>query len=47
MLTNISTYRSDFNETKYMSFFTKDNGLLEKYRKIWDKVSKKNLIVSL
>ena len=33
-----------------MSFFIKDNELLEKYNKIWDKVSntiKKDLIVSL
>ena len=33
-----------------MSFFIKDNELLEKYNKIWDKISntiEKDLIVSL
>ena len=39
-----------FYETKYMSFFIKDNELLEKYNKIWDNISnsmKRNLIVNL
>ena len=26
-------YRRDFDETKYMSFFIKDDELLEKYKK--------------
>ena len=36
----MSSYRSDFDETKYISFLIKDNKLLEKYHEIWDKVSK-------
>ena len=35
-------------ETKYLSFFIKDDGLSEKYNEIWEKLkilSKKNLIV--
>ena len=32
-------YRRDFGETKYMSFLIKDDELLEKYNKIWKKVS--------
>ena len=31
--------RRDFDETKYMSFLIKGNELLEKYNKIWNKVS--------
>ena len=31
-------YRRDFVETKYMSFFIKDDKLLEKCNKIWEKV---------
>ena len=31
-------YRKDFDETKYMSFLTKDDELLEKYNGIWEKV---------
>ena len=27
----MSTYRRDFDETKYISFLIKDNNLLEKY----------------
>ena len=38
----MSAYRRDFNETKYMSFLIKDDELLEKYNKIWEKV--KNII---
>ena len=34
----MSAYRRDFNETKYMSLFIKDNDLLEKYNEIWEKV---------
>ena len=36
----ISTYRRDFDETKYMSFLIKDNKLLWKYVKVWNKGSK-------
>ena len=39
MLPKMSAYRSNFDETKYMSFLIKDDELLEKYNKIWDKVS--------
>ena len=31
LLLQMSGYRRDFNETKYMSFLRKDNELLEKY----------------
>ena len=34
----MSAHRKDFNETKYMSFLTKDDKLLERYNKIWEKV---------
>ena len=38
-------YRSNFNETKYISFLMKDDKLLAKYNEIWRKklkiVSKK------
>ena len=34
----MSAYRTDFEETKYMSFLIKDNKLLEKYNEIWDKI---------
>ena len=34
----MSECRRDFDETKYMSFLIKDNELLEKYNKIWEKV---------
>ena len=33
----MSVYRTDTDKTIYMSFFIKDNGLLEKYNKIWKK----------
>ena len=39
MLPKVSKYRKNYNETKYMSFLKKDGELLEKYNKIWDKVS--------
>ena len=35
----MSGYTKSFNETKYMSFLIRDDKLLEKYNKIWDKVS--------
>ena len=38
-LPKLTTYRSDFDKTKYASFLLKDNELLEKYNKIWGKVS--------
>ena len=34
----MSTYRRDFDETKYMSFLIKDDELLEIYNKIWEKI---------
>ena len=34
----MSAYRRDFDKTKYMSFFMKDDELLEKYYEIWEKV---------
>ena len=34
--------RKDFDETKYMSFLIKDDELLEKCNKIWEKI--KNII---
>ena len=34
----MSAYRKDFDETKYISFFIKDDELLEKYSEIWEKV---------
>ena len=33
----MSAYRRDFGETKYMSFLTKDDELLEKQNRICDK----------
>ena len=32
-------YAKRFDETKYMTFLIKNNELLKKYNKIWDKVS--------
>ena len=37
-LPKMTTYRKDFYETKFMSFFIKDDELLEKYYEIWQKV---------
>ena len=34
----MSAYRIDFDETKCMSFFIKDDKLLGKYNEIWEKV---------
>ena len=39
MLSKLRAYRRDFDETKYMFFLNKDDELLEKYNKIWDKGS--------
>ena len=36
----MSTYRRDFDETKYIGFLIKDDELLEKYNEIWEKVSR-------
>ena len=36
----MSAYRKDFDETKYMSFFIKDDELLGKYNEIWEKIKK-------
>ena len=38
ILPKMSAYRTDFEETKYMSFLIKDNKLLEKYNEIWNKI---------
>ena len=35
----MSGYMKSFDEIKCMSFLMKDDPLLEKYNKIWDKVS--------
>ena len=46
----MSAHRRDFDKTKCMSFFIKYENFLEKYNKVWDKVSnsiKKSLIVNL
>ena len=45
----MSVYRRDFDETKYMFFFIKDDELLKRYNEIWEKAKnsiKKNLIVN-
>ena len=39
MLPKMSRYTKGFSETKYMSFLIKDDELLEKYNKIWDKIN--------
>ena len=36
----MSAYRTDFDETKYMSFRLSNNELLEKYSQIWERLSK-------
>ena len=36
-LPKTSTYRRDFDETKYMSFLIKDDELLDRYNEIWEK----------
>ena len=41
-LPEMSAYRKDFDETKYMFFFIKDDELLRKYNDISEKV--KNVI---
>ena len=46
-LPKMSAYRRDFDKTKCMSFFIKDETFLEKYNEIWKKVSnitKKELV---
>ena len=51
ILPKTSTYIKSYDgRTKWVYFFIEDDGLLEKYNTIWDKVSddiKKNLIVNL
>ena len=37
-LSKVSAYRKDFDESKYISFIIKNDELLEKYNKIWEKV---------
>ena len=39
LLPEMSAYRKDFDETKYMSLLIKEYELLEKYNEIWEKVS--------
>ena len=39
MIPEMSGYTKGFNDTKCVSFFIKNDVLLEKYSKIWDKVS--------
>ena len=34
----MNAYRRDSDEIEYMSFLIKDDGLLEKYNEIWEKV---------
>ena len=38
VLLKMSTYRKDFDETKYMSFLLKDDEFLGKFNWIWEKV---------
>ena len=50
LFTKTSACRKDFDETKYMPFFIKDNELLEKYNEIGKTsavASGKDLIVNL
>ena len=35
-LPNMTAYRKDFDETKYMSFLIKNDELLVKYNEIWE-----------
>ena len=35
----MSAYNRDFDKTKYVSLWIKDDKLLEKYPEIWEKVS--------
>ena len=43
----MSSYRKDFDETRYIFFVVKDDELLEKYNEIWKEVSlKKKMIVN-
>ena len=37
MVPNMSVHRTDFEETKYVSFLIKDNTSLEKYNETWEK----------
>ena len=39
LLPKMNGYKKRFDKTNYMSFLIKDNELLEKYNKIWDKIS--------
>ena len=39
MLPKMTVYRKMFDKNKYMFYLIKDNELLKKYNKIWDKVS--------
>ena len=37
-LPKMSSYRTDFHKTKYMSFLIKDEELLKKHNEIWERV---------
>ena len=39
MIQKIQAYRKNFNGTKYMSYIIKKDELLEKFNKLWNKVS--------
>ena len=39
MFPKMTAYRKTFDKNKYMFYLIKDNELLKKYNKIWDKVS--------
>ena len=48
-LPKMSTYRREFDETKYMSCLIKDDKLIEKCNETWENVKnvpRKNLIVN-
>ena len=38
MLPKMSAWKRDFDQTKFVSLLIKDDELLGKYNKIWDKV---------
>ena len=49
-LARLSAFRRDFYKTKWMTFFIKDEKLLEKYNEIWEKVCtiiKKEFVIKL
>ena len=38
LLSKVSAYRRDFDDTKYISFLIKHDEILEKYIELWEKV---------